>query len=248
MNERNRGAVEPHVPRIAPDDDDLLAPRRPSRRPGSEPPRPREGGGSAQLMTVWLLLVLLVAAVGAGGWYIHQQHLTLELRSAELLQASERIARLEEQLHVTGENLNKSGSELSNQMGFWETEIRKLWDVTNKRNKGWIEENRAAIAKVDKTVKGEAATMRALKQAIDQHAAQLAELRKTKDLVAKMDARVTEATNRSRDIVDKVNAADTLARGMDRRMKALEEAVASFDAYRLQTNRRLAELGGGATP
>src|SRR5690606_17405771 len=25
------------------------------------------------------------------------------------------------------------------------SEIRKLWDVTNKRNKGWIEENQAAI-------------------------------------------------------------------------------------------------------
>ena len=54
-----------------------------------------------------------------------------------MVMAQNRIAVLEDRLRITDEAMTNTGQNTNEQIGFWETEIRKLWAITNERNRKW---------------------------------------------------------------------------------------------------------------
>ena len=99
-----------------------------------------------------LMLAVLVAGLVVAGWFIANQHQLLVEEAQALEDAKGRIAVLEDRLRVTDEALTETGQTTNEQINFWESEIRKLWGVTNDRNKKWIKENEAALAKLSKSL------------------------------------------------------------------------------------------------
>ena len=66
---------------------------------------------------------------------------------------AENLALLNERLSVTGENANLSTDALKVVIKEQDSEIRKLWDVANKRNRHNIEQNTQAITVLNNTLK-----------------------------------------------------------------------------------------------
>ena len=62
--------------------------------------------------------------------------------------AEQRIAQLESRLRMTDETMTVSENDTKKQINFWESEIRKLWAVSNERNKEWIKKNEASLSKM----------------------------------------------------------------------------------------------------
>ena len=147
------------------------SPKKTKAKPVQEK-RSHQGSGSG--FSVFLML-LMIAGFSALGWYSWQQQQEINGLNARLGDASGfmdqsklLIARLEGKLSETGEVLAETGTSAEKKLAFLDSEMRKLWGVSNDKNKKAIEENQAALAslegQIDKLQKAQSAETRALKQ------------------------------------------------------------------------------------
>lgn len=216
-------------------------------RRGMGTPRRRTGsGGGGRMLGINLILAVLVAGVVVAGWFIANQHQLLTEGRQALEAAESRIAVLEDRLRVTDETLIDSEEDTQEKIGFWESEIRKLWAVANERNKNWIKANETAVAKLNKTLGTIEASNRDLGTAVGRHEAAFKQQQAIIDQLTSMEISIQQLANTQRDIVDKVNRASqsvaSLNAGLANRVTENEQAVAAIDAYRVQVNTRLANI------
>jgi chromosome segregation ATPase len=185
-------------------------------------------------------------ALAAAGWFIANQHQLLTAEKKALDAAESRIAHLEDRLRTTDEAMSDSDQDQQQQIGLWESEIRKLWAVSNERNRGWIKDNEAAIAKLTKSLASIQASNRDLGTAVGRHEAAFKQQQAIIDQLTSMEISIQQLASTQRDIVDKVNTASqsvaSLNAGLSNRVKENEQAVAAIDAYRVQVNTRLANI------
>lgn len=205
--------------------------------------RPASGGSS---IGVNLILVILLAGLMVAGWFVanQQQMLTSEQQAREA--AEGRIALLEDRLRMTDETLTESGSETKSEIGRWESEIRKLWAVSNERNKDWIQANQAALKKQTSALSGITGKQSELSGQIASMKSALDDQGDLRGDLAAVSKQLDQLVKTQRDLVDKVNAARqsvaSLQSGLANRVTENEQAVSSMDAYRVQLNNRLAEM------
>lgn len=118
----------------------------------------------SQTLAVMSLVLALALAAVAGWLFMQVQSQQQQLSNAEKLLRSQaqNIEVLNEKLSVTGENANLSVDALKAIVKEHDSEIRKLWDVANKRNRADISSNSKAIdglksglAKTDKDIRTE---------------------------------------------------------------------------------------------
>ncbi len=212
--------------------------QRGSRRGGG-------GGGRGSSVLVSVALVAALVAVAGGGYFLVTQHEELRATKSTLEQASRRIAALEERLRLTDESLSASEEGTNEQISFWESEIRKLWDVSNKRNKRWIEDNQAALASLDKSLAAALADMDTVKSAVSRHETAISRQQDIADRLTAIDLQMNRLVANNRDLVDKANVAAGLATRVEQRVAKNEEAVAAIDRWRASTNSRILNLESG---
>jgi len=193
-----------------------------------------------------LMLAVLVAGLVVAGWFIANQHQLLVEEAQALEDAKGRIAVLEDRLRVTDEALTETGQTTNEQINFWESEIRKLWGVTNDRNKKWIKENEAALAKLSKSLTALELADKEVKGTLGRHESAFAQQQSMIDQLTSIEIQMQQVLRSQRDLVDKVNSAQQsvagLQSGLTNRVRENEQAVAAIDAYRQQLNSRLADI------
>ena len=162
--------------------------------------------------------------------------LALSLWISELSKASDsinsrvesRLSILEEQLQLADSTSTEFLSDVNTQLQFLDKEIRKLWDLSNKRNK-------ANIAK--------------LTQDISKHAAALKEIAATQTNDQTNINSIKNESQKLRSLIDELsqankenlNAQNKIAE-LNKSILLLEETVQAFDAYRRQNNEMLQEM------
>ena len=207
---------------------------------------PREKGGGGRSIGVSLVLAVLVAGLVVAGWFIANQHQLLLEEQDALALADARLKVLEERLRVTDQVLSDTDEDTKKSLGFWESEIRKLWAISNERNRKWIKTNESNLAKQRSTLAAIEKSQQSLSTDVARHDQAFSQQQDIIDQLASIELRVQQAINNQRDLVDQANAtgsavktlrADVLARVGDN-----EEAVAAFDAYRVQLNQRLSAI------
>jgi hypothetical protein len=217
------------------------------RRRSSGGGRRRGGSGDApRMIGTNLLLVVLVAGLVLAGWFIANQHQLLVEEQQATAAASDRIKLLEDRLRVTDEAMTETGQDTKEQIGFWESEIRKLWAVSNERNKKWIEDNRAAIAKQQKALDEILASNRELAASVGRHESAFKQQQAIIDQLTGLDLQIQQIVNSQRDLIDQVNAAQqtvaALQGSLANRITENEQAVAAIDSWRVQLNTRLTAM------
>jgi septal ring factor EnvC (AmiA/AmiB activator) len=147
---------------------------------------------------------------------------------------------------MTDETLIDAEKDTDEQIGFWESEIRKLWAVANDRNRKWIKDNEATLAKLTKTLTAIETSNRDLGTAVGRHEAAFKQQQAIIDQLTSMEISIQQMASTQRDIVDRVNSASqsvaSLNAGLAGRVSENEQAVAAIDAYRVQVNTRLADI------
>jgi uncharacterized protein YoxC len=236
-------AEQPGKSSISASPEDLSGRRRPAGGGRRRPPRK---SGESRPIGLYLILAVLVAGLAISGWFIANQHRLLLEEGKTLATAQDRIARLEDRLRVTDEALTETGEATSEQINFWESEIRKLWSVSNERNRKWIKDNEAAIAKLDKSLSSLEAADRDIKGTLGRHESAFAKQQSLVDQLTSMEVQLEQVLRSQRDLVDRVNAAQqsvaSLQSSLANRVRENEQAVKAIDAYRLQLNGRLADI------
>ena len=139
-----------------------------------------------------------------------------------------RLSILEEQLKLADSTSTEFLSDINSQLQFLDKEIRKLWDLSNKRNKVNIE-------KLTQDVNKHAIALKeiAITQTNDQ--ANISAITKESQ---KLMTLVNELLEANRDNLDAQNKIAELSKSI----LLLEETVQAFDAYRRQNNEMLQEM------
>lgn len=204
------------------------------------------GGGGGAGIGANIIMAILIAGLAVAGWFIFNQRAEIKQSELAMEDAQARLKVLEDRLRVTDQAMSETGSETQEKLGFWEDEIRKVWDVANKRNKNWIETNQKKVAKLEQSVTKMESSSRNLASSVSRHEEGFKRQQVVEDQITKANAQINKAINSQRDLVDQVNVAKqtvaSLKSGLERRVAENEQAVRAIDAYRLQVNNRLVEL------
>ena len=136
------------------------------RRGGS---RRSSGGSDGSSFSNRIFSVILLLGLAAAGWFLFVQQEELGEERGRLDQANQRLMVLEERLSATDNAMMQEGQDTKEQIGFWQDEIRKLWAVSNERNKKWIKDNERGINKITASIDGVVASTRNIQAAVDRH-------------------------------------------------------------------------------
>ena len=221
-------------------------------------PRRLPGGATAagvgRLIGFSLALAVLAAGLAAAGWFIANQQRLLTEEQLRVADANTRIEALEDRLRMTDQVLSETDAETGEQIDFWESEIRKLWTISNERNRKWIQDNQRLLQSQKKTLQALDSTDKSLKSTVARHEKALGRQQEVADQLAAIELQLQRVLRGQRDLVDKVNAAAQTVAGMDSSVDDHEQAIAAIDSYRRQFNTRLVdieqrldELGSGPT-
>ncbi|MDA7575782.1 hypothetical protein N8736_03115 [Gammaproteobacteria bacterium] len=162
--------------------------------------------------------------------------LALSLWVSELSKASKsvnskvesRLSILEEQLQLADSTSTEFLSDINTQLQFLDKEIRKLWDLSNKRNKVNISKLTKNVSKHSVALKEIAAT-----QTNDQ-----TNINSIKKESQKLRSSIDDLSQANK---ENLNAQNKIAE-LNKSILLLEETVQAFDAYRRQNNEMLQEM------
>jgi septal ring factor EnvC (AmiA/AmiB activator) len=162
--------------------------------------------------------------------------LALSLWVSELSKASEdintkvetRLMVLEEQLKLADSTSTDFLSDINSQLQFLDKEIRKLWDLSNKRNK-------VNIANLDNEVKKHSNALKeiALIQTNDQK-----NINAIKEQSQKLKILLNQLNESNQENASMINKISELSNSI----LLMEETIQAFDVYRRQNNELLQEM------
>ena len=196
---------------------------KPVRSEALDNRKKRNIGGSSLLFISLLGLINLSGLVILGLWFFNASGYQQETGQSFV----QRISFLEEEVSSMKALNEESIDSLEEQTKFIDKEIRKLWDLSNKRNRKNIDSLTIQLAEVkisfEKIFKS------------------------NNSILAKQRARALEIAKLEKvqaDLKIKLTSLDALSESSDisEKLKSQEEAIAAFDAYRKQVNRALLEL------
>ena len=139
-----------------------------------------------------------------------------------------RLAILEEQLQLADSTSTEFLSDINTQLQFLDKEIRKLWDLSNKRNKANISKLTLDMSKQSKLLKDIAITQTNDQKNIQKIDAQLKQLNQAAKKITQLNQ--SNSTTEAKLLE------------LNRNLLLLEETVQAFDSYRKQNNELMQEL------
>ena len=172
-----------------------------------------------------MLGIIFVAILGAVLFLLLRSEQTSTKIDSTSASLDDRLSKIEDQLLMLDEVNSDSLIEVGSELQFLDKEIRKLWDLSNKRNKVNIEKLTKSlnelIQKYNKTDKE-----------ID-------------DAIASINTELnnlTQSIENQPDLSGTVSQSEAEIRSLKRQILFIEESVQALEAYRTQNNQILLEI------
>ena len=172
-----------------------------------------------------MLGIIFVAILGAVLFLLLRSEQTSTKIDSTSASLDDRLSKIENQLLMLDEVNSDSLIEVGAELQFLDKEIRKLWDLSNKRNKVNIEKLTKSlnelIQKYNKTDKE-----------ID-------------DAIAIINTElnnITQLIENQPDLTESVSQSEIEIRSLKRQILFIEESVQALEAYRAQNNQILLEI------
>jgi len=196
---------------------------KPVRSEALDNRKKRNIGGSSLLFISLLGLINLGGLVILGLWFFNASGYQQETGQSFV----QRISFLEEEISSMKAVNEESINSLEEQTKFIDKEIRKLWDLSNKRNRKNIDSLTIQLTEVKTSFEK---LFKSNNSILAKQRARALEIAKLEKVQADLKIKLTNlnALSETSDISEK--------------LKSQEEAIAAFDAYRKQVNRALLEL------
>ena len=213
---------------------------------------------------VWILFLALAGATGAGAWQIYSLQESLKSTQTELKLTRETLGKVTGDLSATGASISQNDTSFRSELKTVDHEIRKLWDVSNKRNRGWIDDNKENIEKNSKKLEYAASSAEKAielaesgKKLAEQGGKNVSAMQsKLSEVEQLLKAITTEQLVSNSDMtanLDTLKLEIERLGGMTEEQKRIESQIGdyvtrqgelnkSFNSYRSQTNRRLQQL------
>jgi len=217
------------------------------RSSAADTAQPAAKGGNG---LVWLLALVLLVVIGVCGW-LGQQVMQLQQQQADSSNALQlersRMESISAQVHETDSSFAETGNVLESKFKFFESEIRKLWDVSNKRNRKAIDTNTAQLKKSTQAVKAAQGKLQVLNKGQATVGAAVEKLNRR--LASENTALRASLETQGEQLLLMEGEMDVLQQRLNKvpndlsaRVANNEEAVRSIDASRQQLVGRLTQL------
>ena len=151
-----------------------------------------------------------------------------ESNKASIALVDERLSLIEEQINVADEINNDSITDISSSIQFLDKEVRKLWDLSNKRNKVNIQkltkqnsEIEDLVYRLQKDIKKSENDINQIKKSINSNLAQLNKLKLTED---------------------EIKSVQFSLKNIDTQLILLEDSVQALNNYKNQLNQAILEI------
>lgn len=192
---------------------------------------------------VIILIAVLFAAVAFLYYRLHLQQQAFDAAQAHFEQSLTQVSKLENQ----DQNLIEAGSNLNKQLSGFETEIRKLWDISNQLRKNdlpaykkLLDEQQTkmdlALAQFEKIKPEIATSQKSLEQLEKKYASLVDSIKAFDDLEEK-----TAQLDKTVSALAAKNTGKELS-SLTKRVDEIELSIAAIDAHRSQVNRNLDKL------
>jgi len=196
---------------------------KPERPDLSSSRRARKTGGGGFLFSSLVLILNSIGLVILFLWFFNT--------SGNQQQAGqnfvERISVLEESLAEKDQQINILSEEVDADLKFINKEVRKLWDLSNKRNRKNISENLNSIETLNEKI-----------ESIDKKDEVLSAQQRALSLELARIKNIQDNISNQLDDFDDISPNE---KGSDR-LADIEESINSFNAYRIQVNQSLLTL------
>ena len=191
-----------------------------NKKPPSYLKRSSEGGlliGFIYVLTFLSILFLII-------WQTFES----ESNKASEQLINERLMLIEDQLSIVDETNNDSLTDISSSIQFLDKEIRKLWDLSNKRNKVNIQnltsqtaEIQSLLSRIEKDIKSNQNKLTSIEQSLKTNIEKIRDLELTEDELAAY----------------KLNLSN-----IDTQLILLEDSVQALNNYKNQLNQAILEI------
>ena len=139
-----------------------------------------------------------------------------------------RLIQLEEEFQLADEVSTEFLTDTGAQLQFLDKEIKKLWDLSNKRNKVNIQK---IFTELDAIKKQDRAVTQSLNQLRASSVNVSKELKELNDIIRRLNVESEEF----KAIAQQINA-------LQRRMLVMDETIQAFDNFRRQTNQSIVDI------
>jgi|TARA_B100000405_G_scaffold297263_1_gene252966 DNA repair exonuclease SbcCD ATPase subunit len=190
------------------------------KKPPSYLKRSSEGGlliGFIYVLTFLSILFLII-------WQTFES----ESNKASEQLINERLLLIEDQLSIVDETNNDSLTDISSSIQFLDKEIRKLWDLSNKRNKVNIQnltsqtaEIQSLLSKIEEDINSNQKKLTSIEQSLKTNIEKIRDLELTADELAAY----------------KLNLSN-----IDTQLILLEDSVQALNNYKNQLNQAILEI------
>lgn len=151
-----------------------------------------------------------------------------ESNSASLTLVDERLSLIEEQINIVDETNNDSMTDITSSIQFLDKEVRKLWDLSNKRNKVNIQKLTVQIEKIDKF-------LTELQKSITNNQDSIYLLKENIDLnISKLESLQLSTSE--------LNALKASINNLDTQLILLDDSVQALNNYKNQLNQVILEI------
>ena len=172
-----------------------------------------------------MLGIIFVAILGAVLFLLLRSEQTSTKIDSTSASLDDRLSKIEDQLLMLDEVNSDSLIEVGAELQFLDKEIRKLWDLSNKRNKVNIE-------KLTKTLNELIQKYNKTDKEID-------------DAIASINTELnnlTQSIENQPDLSGTVSQSEAEIKSLKRQILFIEESVQALEAYRTQNNQILLEI------
>jgi len=244
MNDRSKDVDSLHS--IMPGKDEVASYKRIQGR-GDRAGAPRQNNFNGMLVFV---IVLMAIMMGIGGYTLFEVQKKLERANILLAKGQENVIELERRLNATGTDVSKTLVSIDSQLKVNADEIRKLWDVTNKRNKKWIQDNQAAIknnkSNAQQVLNNNSELTRQLGAVVSGFEKLSKEVRTVQqgllDDNEELITQITLVRGQMQDQVVGIKGINRQLTSLTGKQKSTQEAIDAIDEHRRQLNKKLSDL------
>ena len=186
-------------------------------RPDKTSPAYLKKTKSGGLFVGFLYVLLFMSILGVGIWQSFESSYT----DAKIKTNEDRLAVIEEQMNIADEVNNDSLTDISSSIQFLDKEVRKLWDLSNKRNKVNISKLLASTAEIE-------ASITQINESLDKYKIDLSSN--------------TEKINELQPSLSNINDIQLTLKTIETQLILVDDSVQALNNYKKQLNQSILEI------
>ncbi|MDC0439635.1 hypothetical protein OAX34_00480 [Gammaproteobacteria bacterium] len=179
---------------------------------------------SGGLFVGFLYVLVFMSILTLGIW----QNIESKSNKETLNSINERLIVIEEQINIADEINNDSLTDISASIQFLDKEVRKLWDLSNKRNKVNITKLTETTNKINGSIKNIEISI--------------------KEASKKIESNKKDIVSTSKDLSDllntnsKINDLEIALIALETQMILMDDSVRALNNYKTQLNQTISEI------